>query len=78
MPLDLENGLPGIHMRFGTSDTNEAKSCTNVDSCTEINDRNLKLHQWIITNNPDIVESYIQYYDENRFYPIHLNFALNK
>ena len=30
MPLDIDSELPAIHMRFGTSDTNEAKFCTHV------------------------------------------------
>ena len=34
---------------------------------------NIQLHQWIITINPDIVESYIQLYDDNPFKPIFLN-----
>ena len=39
---------------------------------------NLKLHQWIITTNPDILESSIKFDDENPFDPIRLNCALDK
>ena len=76
MQLDIDNGLPTIHMRFGTSDTNEATFFTHVDSCAGMNVGDLKLHQWIIINNSDIVESYIKFDDENPFEPIHLNCAL--
>ena len=34
---------------------------------------NTQLHQWIITTNTDIVESYIQLYDDKPFKPIFLN-----
>ena len=78
MPLNINNGLPVIRMRFGTSDTNEATFCTYVDSCAGINYGNLKLHQWIITNNPDIVESCIKFDDDNPFEQICLNCALDK
>ena len=55
MPLDLDNGLPTIHMRLGTSDTNEETFFTHFDSCAGMNIGNLKLYQWIITTNPDLV-----------------------
>ena len=51
----------------------EATFFTHVDSCVGINVGNIQLHQWIITINPDIVESYIQLYDDNPFKPIFLN-----
>ena len=65
MPLDIDNGLTKIHTRFGTSDTNEATFCSHVDSYAGANVRNLKLHQWIITTNPDIVDICVQFYDMN-------------
>ena len=45
MTLDINNRLPAIYMRFGTSDTNEAKRFTHVDSCTGMNVGNPKLNQ---------------------------------
>ena len=78
MPLDIDNGLPAIHMQFGTSDTNEATFFTHVDSCAVMNIVNLKLHQWIITTNPDIVEIQIKFDDKNPFDPIRLNCALDE
>ena len=47
-------------MRFGTSDTNEATFYTHVYSYAVMNVGNLKLHQCIITTNPDIVESHTE------------------
>ena len=78
MPLDIDNRLPAIHIRFGTSDTNEATFCSHVDSYAGANVRNLKLHQWIITTNPDIVEIQIKFDDKNPFDPIRLNCALDE
>ena len=43
-----------------------------------MNVENLKLHQWIINTNPDIVDIYIQFDDENDFGSIRLNCALDK
>ena len=77
MSLDPDNGLPAIHMIIGTSDTNEAKLCNHVNSCAGMNVGNIKIHQWIITTNPEILESYIQFDEENRFDTIRLNFALD-
>ena len=67
MPLDIDNGLPAIHMRFGIADTNEATFFTHVNFCAGINMGKLKPHQCIITTNPYIVERYIQFYDDNHF-----------
>ena len=63
MPLDPNNRLSAIHMKFGTSDTNGATFFTHIDSCAEMSVVNLKLHKWIITTNPDTVESSIQFDD---------------
>ena len=78
MPLDIKKGLTTIHIRFVTSDTNEATFFTHVDSCAGMNVGNLKLHQWIITTNPYIVEIYIQFDDENPVDPICSNCALDQ
>ena len=42
-------------MIFVTSDTNEVTFFTHVNSCAGMNVGNLKIHQWIINTNPDIV-----------------------
>ena len=78
MPLDIDNGLPAIYMIFSTSDTNELIFCTYIDSCEVMNVGSIRIHQLIITTNTYIVESYIQFDDENPFYPIRLNCALDK
>ena len=65
-------------MIFVTSDTNKATFCTHVDYCAGMNVGNIKLHQWIITNNPDIVESYIKSDDDNHFDRIRLNCTLDE
>ena len=78
MPLDINIGLLTIHIIFGTSDTNEATFCTHVNHCVVMNVGNIQLHQCIITNNPDILESCIQFDYYNPFYPIHLNCPLNE
>ena len=78
MSLDLDNGLPEIHMIIRTSNTNQITFFTCVDSCAGMNVGNIQLHQWIITTNIDTVESYIQFYDEKRFGPIYLICALGE
>ena len=78
MPLALDNGLPSIQLRFGNENDKEVSFSTHVDSCAAMNVGNLRLHHWIITTNPNIVESYIQFDDENPFDPIALNCAVDK
>ena len=76
--MNLDNGLLAIHMRFGTSDTNEAIFYAHVYSFAAMNVGKTKLHQCIITTNPEIVESYIKFYDENPSEPIRLNCPLDE
>lgn len=76
MPLDLDNGLPAADVRFGSNDDNEVNFCCHIDSCAAMNAGNLRVHQWIITTYPDIVEEYIQYDDANPFQPIMLECAV--
>ena len=61
-----------------TTVKNEATFCTHVYSFAVMSVENLKLQQWIIRTNPDIVGSYIQFYDKNIFDLIHLNCALDE
>ena len=61
MSLDIDNGLPAIHMIFGTSNMNAETFFTHVNSCPGMNLGNIRLHKLIITTNPDIVDSYIQF-----------------
>ena len=78
MPLDIDNMLTPIRIRFFTPDTNEATFCTRVNSCSGKNVRNIRLHQCIISTNPDILKSCMKFYDEIPFDPIRLNFSLGE
>ena len=70
MPLELDNSLPVIPLRFGTSDAGEVTLFTHADSCAAMNDGHLALHQWIITTKTEIVHKYIKFDDKHPFDPI--------
>ena len=42
MPLDVENGLPGIEMILGTTDNTEVTFICHVDTCTAMSTGNLQ------------------------------------
>ena len=65
-------------MRPITSYKNEATFCTHVGYYEGMNIENLRLNQWIITTNTDIVDGHIQFDDEKHFDPICLNCALDE
>ena len=65
-------------MRFGTTYDNEIIFLCHLDSCAGMNTANLLLHQWMITNHPEIVVSYEEYTDSNLFMPLKLNCAIPK
>ena len=77
MPLGLDNNLPGIVIRAGTSKTDMITFLCHVDSCAAMNTGNLLLHQYVMMKNPSIVAEYCQYDDNNPFQPIHLQVAIN-
>ena len=77
MPLDLDNGLPAIEIRFGLTSTTETCFACHVDSCAAMNTGNLLLHEWIMTTYPEIVCSYEQFDDENPFEPLRLACAVS-
>jgi hypothetical protein len=76
MPLDLDNGLPGILVRLGTTNTNEISIHTHINTCAAMSTGNLLVHQWFITTYPQCVAEYIQYDDSNPFEPIKLSCAI--
>ena len=73
MPRYVDNRLPGIEMRLGTTDDTEVTFICHVDTCAAMSTGNLQLHKWIMTTYPEIVAEYIQYDDNNPFEPIQLS-----
>ena len=76
IPLSVDNKLPAIEMRFGTNPDTELQFMCHLDSCAGMNTGNLALHQWVITNHPDIVDSYEECNDANPFHPLMLDCAV--
>ena len=74
MPLDIDNGLPGILLKNGqTSSSISPNFLAHIDTCVSINIDNLLLHQLIITTYPACVAEYTQFDDDrNKFLPIQL------
>lgn len=72
MPLDIDNGLPGIVVLFGKT----AFLC-HVDSCAAMNTGNWLLHKWIMSTFPDIVVDYQEFNDPNPFEPLSLRCAVS-
>ena len=58
MPLSLDNTLPLTVLVFGTLDMNEIAFSCHLDSCAAMNTGNSLLHIWIMTEYPEIVDSY--------------------
>ena len=49
MPLDVDNGLPGIEMWFDTNEINEVRFIYHLETYVAMNTSNLKACQWLIT-----------------------------
>ena len=76
MPLDLDNGLPGILARFGSNEHNEVNFICLINTCA-MNTGNLQVHQWLMTTYPEIVAEYIQFDDSDPFQPLQLECAVS-
>ena len=46
MPININNGLPAVAIRFGVSDEKEMSFYVHIDSCTGLNIENLNVHKW--------------------------------
>lgn len=77
MPLDLDNGLPGVLLRLGLAEGENVCFMCHVDSCAAMNTGNLLLHQYVITQHPHLVAEYVQYDDSHPFEPIQLQCAVD-
>jgi len=77
MPLDLDNGLPAIELRFVSNESSGTCFLCHVDSCSAMNTGNLLVHEWIMTTYPKIVCSYEQFDDENPLEPLQLACAVS-
>lgn len=67
MPHKTDSNLPAMSMRLGSTDKNEVQARFNLNTCAGMTTGNKKLHQYIITNFPEIFHSYEEY---NGFSPI--------
>ena len=76
IPIDIDNGLPVISMRFGNTDEGELNFKVSIDSCAGLNIGNLKVHQWVATTYPHIVKDWVEFDDREKFEPLALNYAL--
>ena len=76
MPLDVDNGLPGIELWFGMSPTNELSFIFHMDTCAAMNTGNLTVHKWLMTKHPHLVAKYIQFDDSRPFEPFKLHCAV--
>ena len=72
MPLDVDNGLPGIELWLGRDTTSEFRLLMHLDSCATMDTGNLSVHQWLMTNHPHLVAEYIQYNNAHQFKPLQL------
>ena len=74
IPLEVDTKLSAIEMRFGTTDNNKIIPLCHLDSCANMYTASLLLHQWMITNHPEIVVSDEEYADSNPF--VHLSWII--
>ena len=76
IPLKVDNNMPAIELRFGTSTTDGVQFLCHLDTCGGMNTGSLLLHQWLMTNHPSIVHKYEEYRDPEPFEPLSLDGAV--
>jgi len=76
MPLDVDNGLPGIELWFGNNATEEIGFICHMATCAAMNMGNLSVHQWLMTTHLHLVAEYIQFDDVHSFEPLRLYCAV--
>ena len=76
MPLDVDNGLPGIELWLGNDAKDEMCFICHMDTCAAMNTCNLAVHQWLMTSHSHLVAEYIQFDDAHPFEPLRLHCAV--
>ena len=76
MPLEVDNGLPGINLWFVTQADHEVDFICHMDTCTAMNKGNLLAHKWVMTRHPQLVAEYIQFDDIWPFEPLQVYCAV--
>ena len=72
MPLDVDNGLPGVEIWFGTKKDDDIFFVCHLDSSAAMNTGSLRVHQWLMTQHLTIVAEYIQHDNAHPFQPLQL------
>ena len=77
IPLDVNDGLPGIDLWFGNNEQDEVGFICHMDTCAAINTGNLTVHQWLMMSYPHLVAEYITFDDHWPFKPLQLHCAVD-
>ena len=71
MPLDSDNGLPGVVLWIGiTNNDDTIIFLAHFDTCAAMNTGNPSLDKYIMTKYPSLVAKFIQYDNADPFDPI--------
>ena len=77
MPLDLDNGLPGVVLQIGKTHNEDTISfLDHVNIYAAMKTVNLLSHKYIMTKHPSLVAEFIRYDDADPFDPIILQCAV--
>ena len=77
MPLDLDNGLPGVVPWIEkTNNDDNISLLAHVDTCAAMNTGNLLLHKYIMIKHPSLFSEFVQYDNADPFDPIILQCAV--
>ena len=72
----MDNRLPAVVIRFGSSDEDETAFTYHLDSCTAMNTANSLIYMWIMKNCLNIIVSYEWFDDDAVFQPLTLDCAI--
>ena len=67
---DVFNGLPGIKLWFGATETDEIYFVCHLDSCAAMNTSNLLVQKWLMSRHPYSVAGHIHYDETSPFQPL--------
>ena len=76
MPLDVDNGLPGIEPWLGKYAYIKIDFTYHMYTYTDMNTVNLKADQWLTTTQLQLVAKYIQSDDSCLFEPLRLSYTI--
>ena len=77
MPIDINSSLLSVNLHLGIPEDDENRMQMLVDTGADMDTGNLKYYMWVMSQYPEIVDTFLQCDKDTAYNVVHLLAALN-